>query len=200
MSISGCLDIDAILAEEERVPCTFRLKAKGLGHLDTNSEEVDVSENQRLGLPLWLANTFNQKKAVVVEAPTHFGAKMREEMKAGAESINLRDFSYYFLEVGLQVSKILVDEDLRRDIRRAFIGERYRNLTVRALTQSSLEDVSEFAQTLTSTEQNIFRGGIRSLMNIQQWRTLESSVLKKALVLGRRDGADHDKARKRTKL
>jgi hypothetical protein len=46
----------------------------------------------------------------------------------------------------------------------------------------------------------IFRGGIRSLMNIQQWRTLESSVLKKALVLGRRDGADHDKARKRTKL
>lgn len=35
----GYLDLDSIMAEEERVPCKFLKEANGLGFLDPNSEQ-----------------------------------------------------------------------------------------------------------------------------------------------------------------
>jgi hypothetical protein len=79
---------------------------------------------------------------VKLYTPKHFGSKMREEIHAGAAAINLREYSYYFFDVGLHLSRILVDQDLRRKLRDAFVGDRYRNLTVRSLTQGGMDDIS----------------------------------------------------------
>ena len=49
------LDIDEILAEEERLSCVFSLDASGLGYLDPTSNEEDLPENSKVELPLWLA-------------------------------------------------------------------------------------------------------------------------------------------------
>ena len=126
---------------------------------------------------------------------------MREEIHAGAAAINLREYSYYFFDVGLHLSRILVDQDLRRKLRDAFVGDRYRNLTVRSLTQGGMDDISAYCQSLTSSELILFNEGIHSLQNMQQWRTTESTLLKRAPVLGRRDRTEHDESShfKRTK-
>ena len=94
------LDIDQILSEEERIPSTFLLEGPGLGHLDISIDSEDLPEQTRIELPLWLALTFGKKSMVNLELPKHFERKMRDEILAGAENINLREFSQYFFEVG----------------------------------------------------------------------------------------------------
>jgi len=49
------LDIDEILAEEERISCIFSLDASGLGGLDPTSNEEDLPESSKVELPLGLA-------------------------------------------------------------------------------------------------------------------------------------------------
>lgn len=49
------LDIDEILAEEERMSCVFSLDASGLGSLDPTSNEEDLPATSKIELPLWLA-------------------------------------------------------------------------------------------------------------------------------------------------
>ena len=182
------LDIHTILCDEERIPCTFTHDSVKLGHLDPSAEEKDIAADTRVDVPIWLGEELAKKNIVKINAPKHFGTKMRDEMRAGATSINLRDFSFYFFDVGLTLSRISADKDLRRTLRDAFVGERYRNLTVRSLTLGTGDDgVSDYTLNLTSAELVIFKEGLRSLNNLHQWRTAESTLLRRAPVLGRRD-------------
>ena len=48
------LDIDTILAEEERLPCTFKYDAEKLGFLDpTNEEDTVLPASSKVELPVW---------------------------------------------------------------------------------------------------------------------------------------------------
>ena len=49
------LDIDEILAEEERISCIFSIDAAGLGPLDPTTNEEDLPAQSKVELPLWLA-------------------------------------------------------------------------------------------------------------------------------------------------
>jgi hypothetical protein len=186
------LDINALLCDEERIPCKFLKNCNRLGHLDPAGEEKSMLSETRVDLPLWLGEHFQKKLVVELEAPKHFGSKMQEEMKAGAAAINLREFSYYFFEVGLRISDVLANKELQRRLRDAFVGDRYRNLTVRSLTQGGMDDISAYCQALTSSELVLFTEGVRSMQNIEQWRSTESTILKRAQVLGRRDRSERD--------
>jgi hypothetical protein len=129
------LDIDQILSEEERIPCVFRLDAKGLGFLDATVESDDIAASTRVELPMWLALSLSKKRTVSIELPKHFDKKMREEISAGASSINFRDYSFYYFDVGMQISKELNDKDLQKNLCLAFCGEKFRALMVRALSR-----------------------------------------------------------------
>jgi hypothetical protein len=140
------LDIDLLLSEEERLPVIFKVPVKGLGHLDPFLEDHD--EGLQLGskaeVPLWLAKDFTKKNYVSMETPKYFGKKMREEIKAGAAAINLRDYSNYFYEVGLQLSLAkhhistqsqLDSKELQDILRKAFCGDKFKKLMVNSLTK-----------------------------------------------------------------
>jgi hypothetical protein len=64
---------------------------------------------------------------------------MREEILAGGTNINLRDYSYYFFEVGLRIAKeskeVRDSNELKRTLIKAFTGNRYRQLLVNSLTR-----------------------------------------------------------------
>lgn len=59
----------------------------------------------------------------------------------------------------MRLAVALRDKDLLQNLRQAFLGERYRKLMVRALGQGAQDDLSEFCQSLTSSETAIFRAG-----------------------------------------
>ena len=186
------LEIDTMLSEEERLPCTFLYDAKNLGHLDNTGIDKDLPAETRVDLPLWLSRTFSECNMVTIEFPKHYGIKMREEMRAGLEAIDLRAFSQYFFEVGCKLvdmkigSSDLTREDLRDTLRTAFLGERYRKLTMNALAQGLFDDAAEYSQTLTSAELNLFVQGLNAAKNIHQWRSMDSGILQKATVLGKK--------------
>lgn len=127
------LDIDTILSEEERIPCTFRLDAIGLGHLDASVEGEDLPAQTRIELPLWLASVLSKKQMTDLHLPKHFERKMRDEILAGAEHINFREFSYYFYEVGCHLAKEWDNEDLKKTMQIAFAGEKFRTLMMYSL-------------------------------------------------------------------
>jgi GINS complex subunit 3 len=127
------LDIDTLLCEEERVPCIFQSDAKNLAFLDSSlDQETDLPQHAKIELPLWLAAALSDRNMVRIEIPKQFGPKMRDELMADAISVNLREHSYYFFEVGLKLSRITRDDDLQRTLRVSFCGDRFRSILARS--------------------------------------------------------------------
>ena len=191
-SVMPTLDINVILSQEERIPCTFGHTSLKLGHLDASVEDNDIAEGTQVDIPMWLGEQLESNRMVAINPPKHFGKKMRDEMRAGAASVNLREFSYYFFDVGLHLAHISHDDVLRDTLEKAFTGDRYRTLTVHSLTPGTNDDASEYSQSLTSSELEILKKGLRSLQNLQNWRSSGGMALKKARVLARRDRSDAD--------
>ncbi len=127
------LDIDNLLGEEERIPCEFESSGYDMGHLDMTLNQVHLPEKSKVSLPLWLVRGLVEKNIVRMEIPKHFQKRMREEIKAGPEAIKLRDFSFYFFEVGLIVARVSQDLDLLRTLRQAMSADRFKTLAVRTL-------------------------------------------------------------------
>lgn len=46
-------DVDAILTDAQKMPCTFELTVPGLGYLEGNMG-ADISQGSKVELPLWL--------------------------------------------------------------------------------------------------------------------------------------------------
>ncbi len=128
------LDLDRILGEEERIPCVFEESgALGLGFLDSTGEHEHLHQGARVELPLWMALKLSERRFVQLELPKHYQKKMRDCIDAGAESINLKDYSPYYFEVGMKIAEALDDLDLKKTLRIAFCSRRFQNVMSRAL-------------------------------------------------------------------
>lgn len=111
------------------------LDAAHLGHLHPTVTEEYLPKDTELELPLWLAQSLREKNMVELQLPKHYRTKMRDAITAGAASVDLREYSFYFYDVGIRLSRLLRDEDLLRTLRRAFCGERFRDLLVHSLAR-----------------------------------------------------------------
>jgi GINS complex subunit 3 len=200
------LDLDQILAEEERLPCLFNHGAEHLNHL-SGSDDADpnLPAGSRVELPLWLARKFYDQSFVNIELPKHFRQKMRNEL-VGSSGVNLREYSYYFFDVGLKLSETIDDVDLRRVLRRAFAGDRYRSLMAHSMSTYH-DDVTEYCQTLTAPEMRIFNKGMAASKDLARWRAGNGSLLEMAPILNQKStrrkshvGNDQSDASKRAKF
>lgn len=191
------LDVDVMLSEEERLPCTFLQDGANLGSLDQHVAGKDLPANTKVDLPLWLSVQFMKKNMVEMEFPKHYQRKMREELHAGAEAVDLRSFTQYFFEVGVKLAVEMTSSDessrndLMKTLRNAFSGGRYHNLIMHSLAQGLFDDSADYSQTLTIAELVLFQEGLNAAKNMHQWRSLESNILQKASVLGRRGASGH---------
>lgn len=129
------LDIDNILAEEERLPCTFSVTANNLGFLDPSSNNTSLASNTTVELPLWLVQELYKEGIVQIQTPKHFGQKMRDELDTNNTNVNLAGYSHYYFDVGLILSNATRDADLLRTLRAAFCGNRYLSLMVHGLSK-----------------------------------------------------------------
>eukprot|EP01039_Chlorochromonas_danica_P003972 gene3973-4346_t len=182
--MAGYLDIDTLLCEEERIPCVFRLEVPGLGFLDPNNDSSTLPAGARVELPLWMARTLTEKRMVTMELPKHFDRKMRDNIAAGALSLNLKEYSNYYYEVGMQIANTMKDMDLKDTLRIAFTGDRYREVMVHALT-STEQDTGELLNILTSKEGDLYAAGVRSSEEMTRWRQ-QRHLLRPSSLIGRK--------------
>merc|ERR1711981_1461902 len=87
LMVSNYYDLDAILAEEERVAAEFSIDAHGLGYLDPARDatvEPDIRTGSKLDLPYWMIPPLNQRNWVEFQFPKFFGKHFRESLHADA--------------------------------------------------------------------------------------------------------------------
>ena len=104
-------DIDAILAEEELVPCTTLFEFSHLADLDPDgthhrqqqqqqNEDANghghgessayLPENSRIKIPLWAVEKWATLGFVRLQLPRHYGRRARERYDADPGDANLR--------------------------------------------------------------------------------------------------------------
>lgn len=169
--------VSALLAEEELVPCVMKIDGAGLGHMQAGSHDADLAKGADVQLPLWLALALAKKNMVTVNLPEQYGARVRQDLDAGAASIDLQLYSRNFFVVGLEVAKVTGDDGLRRDLRKAMSGERYERLY--DWSQHAGEgDVSEIVDKLTHDEARLFDAGYRASTDVSAWKKRRTDKLK----------------------
>jgi len=108
-SQSSYYDIDAILAEEELVPCTTNFDFSHLAHLDPDllhdPEAHYLPEGSRIKLPVWALDKWASLDFVQLSLPRHFQRKARERLEAAPSEVNLRKRNERFFLAG----RFLVD-------------------------------------------------------------------------------------------
>ena len=117
MTSSSYYDIDAILAEEELIPCTtlfdfshlahldpdgthdhHRLRTAAKDGLDSGSAKIRsasrrgtfLPENSRIKVPLWAVEKWALLGFVRLQLPRHYGRKARERYDADPGDADLR--------------------------------------------------------------------------------------------------------------
>jgi hypothetical protein len=96
-SRSSYYDIDAILAEEELVPCMTNFDFSYLAHLDpdlhgTNKHVLPVGS--RIKLPLWALDKWASLDFVNLNLPRHYQRKAREKLEAAPSEVDLRSVHF----------------------------------------------------------------------------------------------------------
>jgi GINS complex subunit 3 len=90
---SSYYDIDAILAEEELVPCTTMFDFSHLAHLDGENFTPDkhyLPEKSRIKMPVWAIQKWATLGFVRLSLPKHFSRKARERLEADPSDADLR--------------------------------------------------------------------------------------------------------------
>ncbi|KAJ6629187.1 hypothetical protein B0H10DRAFT_1988385 [Mycena sp. CBHHK59/15] len=80
--------IDAILAENQKVGCRFKVDIPEMGHLG-GSADRDITRSNTLQLPIWLAYIIVLSDWADMIMPPAFGSKVRNALKAEPCSVRL---------------------------------------------------------------------------------------------------------------
>ncbi|CAH0481390.1 unnamed protein product [Peronospora belbahrii] len=162
----GYLDIDDILAGDERIKCTFDTDVLDCGHLDPSCCNPDLLKGAVVELPLWLATTLAGRGDVTVEPP-HF---LTTRFRLGSHLI-----PYVKEEEQGEITEIL---------RLCFGGERYRDILNNAMSSLD-EDTTEFTRKLTQDEKKLFEAGVRDAKGYIRWKGRNTETIQAAGVVVR---------------
>ncbi|CED85258.1 Multiple inositol polyphosphate phosphatase [Phaffia rhodozyma] len=80
--------IDAIIADNQKLPCTFQLDVQGLGYLDGGNES-DIKELAKSEIPFWLVQTLAINDFVTFNIPQAFSNRVRNALNAESRSVKL---------------------------------------------------------------------------------------------------------------
>ncbi|KAF4322828.1 hypothetical protein BBO99_00003820 [Phytophthora kernoviae] len=181
------VDIDEILAGDERIKCTFTTDALDCGYLDPSCRGPDLQEGTGVELPLWLATPLATRGDVNVEVPHFLTKRFRRMLKAGPSSVNLREFSAYMYEIGKQLMPLVKpadQEEIDEIMRLSFGGERYRDILNNSMSSLD-EDTTEFTRKLTQDEKKLFNAGARDAKDFIQWKGRNAETITTAAVVER---------------
>ncbi|KAF9534432.1 GINS complex Psf3 component [Crepidotus variabilis] len=80
--------VDAILAENQKIQCTFKQEILGMGHLGGGSER-NIAIQSKVQMPIWMAYTIIYSDWAEFNIPVPFGSRVRNALKAEPCSVRL---------------------------------------------------------------------------------------------------------------
>lgn len=110
-------DIDAILTDAQKIPCTFELPVPGLGFLDEDPGG-DIPARTPLPLPLYLAILLAIQRLsptspplLSIDLPASLSSRVLNALKADPRTVDLRGLEVNFYEGAARVLELLEDEE-----------------------------------------------------------------------------------------
>ncbi|OCH93561.1 GINS complex, Psf3 component [Obba rivulosa] len=80
--------IESILAENQKIQCTFKIDVPDMGHLDGGNER-DIKALSKVQVPLWMAYILIYSDYADFTIPPPFSARVRSALNAEARSVRL---------------------------------------------------------------------------------------------------------------
>ncbi|KAH6616025.1 hypothetical protein B0J18DRAFT_294512 [Chaetomium sp. MPI-SDFR-AT-0129] len=122
-------DIDSILTDAEKIPCTFQVDIPDLGYLD-NTPTQPLKAGTKVSLPLWLAemlaiaNTgdIEGKSFVTFDLPAALGNDVVQALKADPRAVPLRDQSAHFYGLATHMMELSEEQELAAVLRKTFVA------------------------------------------------------------------------------
>ncbi|KAF2674378.1 DNA replication complex GINS protein-like protein psf3 [Microthyrium microscopicum] len=174
-------DVDAILTDAQKVPCTFEITVPGLGYLEGNPGN-DIKQGAKLELPLWLGEMLavsrnaSEESNLTLDLPKCLSAHVVNALKADARTVELRALAPHFYALGARILDLFEDEELSSVLSESF-KKRAREIADQAHNSGrSLGDAADFLRGLDEEERQLFRTAHESTKAVRVWM----SELKKA--------------------
>ncbi|TFK43139.1 hypothetical protein BDQ12DRAFT_731194 [Crucibulum laeve] len=175
--------IDAILAENQKIQCTFKQEIPNMGHLGGGSER-NIAVLSKLQLPIWLAYTIIYSDWADFNIPAPFSTRVKNALKAEACSVKLSNLvgaGGLWYGFGKTIMDMLSDEqanDISNMLTRAFRArlievidqaQHFAALTQTGAGGSSSDSTQTFREGLDTTERELFALAQESAKRTKRW-------------------------------
>ncbi|KAL1297295.1 hypothetical protein AAFC00_004850 [Neodothiora populina] len=167
-------NIDAILTDAQKVPCTFELTVPGLGYLQGNAGE-DMKQGTKVDLPLWLgemlavSNPGGSSSLATLDLPAALSHRVMNALKADPKTVDLRAQAPHFYNVGARMLELFEEEDMV-DILTDTFKQRAAEIADQAHNpRSVLGEGAEFTKGLEENERQLFRSAHDGANAVKKW-------------------------------
>ncbi|KAK3210165.1 hypothetical protein GRF29_44g1852734 [Pseudopithomyces chartarum] len=173
--MSSYYDVDAILTDAQKVPCTFELTVPGLGFLEGNMSG-DMKQGSKVELPLWLGemlalsqNMGTNTSLVSLDHPSALSPRVLNALKADARTVDLRSLAPHFYNLGARILELFEEEEMIEILNDAFksraavIADQAHN------PRGALGEGADFMRGLDENERQLFRASHDSAKAVRVW-------------------------------
>ncbi|KIM68703.1 hypothetical protein SCLCIDRAFT_13481 [Scleroderma citrinum Foug A] len=175
--------IDAILAENQKIQCTFKVDVPDMGHLGGGADR-DIKALTKVPIPMWLAYIMLFSDWADFNIPAPFGSRVRNALKAEPRSVRLSALvgaGGLWYGFGKMIMDILNDE--QGDGMSKILTETFRGRLTEVIDQAqhfaalgpsgggnSVEDTAQsFREGLDGTERELFALAQDSAKRTKRW-------------------------------
>ncbi|EXJ89418.1 DNA replication complex GINS protein psf3 [Capronia epimyces CBS 606.96] len=169
-------DVDAILTDSQKLPCTFELDVPGLGFLEGNVGGT-VKAGTKLDLPMWLGimlavstgNTPGSSQLVTLDFPTPLQQRVINALKADPRTVDLRAQAPHFYALGARIMELFDDRAVLDTLLSTF-KLRAAEIADQALNpRGALGEGAEFLRGLDETERQLFKAAHEGPKAVRAW-------------------------------
>lgn len=167
-------DIDAILTDAQKVPCTFEITAPNLGYLNGNAGE-DIKEGTKIELPLWLGEMLavsqpsGNSALTTLDMPSSLSQRVMNALKADPKTVDLRAQAQHFYGIGARMLELFEEEDMI-DVLTLTFKKRAAEIADQAHnSRSIMGGGAEFMRSLEETERRLFHAAHDGSTAVKKW-------------------------------
>ncbi|KAG2165952.1 hypothetical protein JADG_005691 [Aureobasidium aubasidani] len=169
-------NIDAVLTDAQKVPCTFELSVPNMGYLQGNpGEDACIKQGSKVELPLWLAemlavsNPSGNSSLATLDLPQALSQRVMNALKADPKTVDLRAQAQHFYNIGARMLELFEEEEMV-DILTDTFKQRAAEISDQALnSRSALGEGADFARGLDETERQLFRAAHDGTTAVKKW-------------------------------
>ncbi|CRG84800.1 DNA replication complex GINS protein psf3 [Talaromyces islandicus] len=167
-------DIDAILTDAQKLPCTFELEVPGLGFVEGNPGE-NIKAGTQVDLPLWLGEMLSigarlgTSRLVTLDLPSALSERVLNALKADPRTVDLRNLAPHFYSLGVRILELFEEEEMGDVLSDTFMKRAAEVANHAHNLRGALGDGVEFLRGLDETERQLFRIAHDSAKEIRIW-------------------------------